>query len=129
MEISKAEWSVMEVLWPLGRATTREVYERIVEQGGEWSFSTVKTLLARLEQKGIVAGTKYGRSVTYEVVVKKPAALKRALDRFLEHFTGGEVAPLASYLVQAKKLSEKDLEALRAIVDAADKSSGKRRRG
>ena len=49
MDISKAEWSVMEVLWPLGRATTREVYERIVQQGGDWSFSTVKTLLARLE--------------------------------------------------------------------------------
>jgi predicted transcriptional regulator len=128
MDISKAEWSVMEVLWPIGRATTREVYERIAAQGGDWSFSTVKTLLARLEQKGIVAGTKYGRSVTYEVVVEKPAALKRAFDRFLEHFTGGEVAPLASYLAQAKNLSAKDLEALRAIVDDAEKTSGKGRR-
>jgi len=117
MEISQSEWTLMEILWPLGRATTREVYDRLVDQGGGWSFSTVKTLLARLERKGIIEGTKYGRSVTYEVRVKKPTALKRAFDRFLDQFTGGAVTPLASYLAQSPNLSEEDIETLKRIFE------------
>jgi predicted transcriptional regulator len=123
MEISKTEWTVMEALWPLGRATTREIYERLKDSGESWSFSTVKTLLLRLEEKGVVAGSKFGRSVTYEVRVKRPTALKRAFDRFLDQFTGGSISPLASYLAEAKELSEEDLAALREIVEAADKKN------
>ena len=51
--ITDAEHAVMEVLWEQDRLSAAEVCEAVCERRG-WSLATVKTLLARLVQKGVL---------------------------------------------------------------------------
>lgn len=53
--ITEAELAVMDVLWERPRQTAAEVCEEVCTARG-WSLATVKTLLARLVQKGRIWG-------------------------------------------------------------------------
>ena len=63
--ITDAEWEVMRVIWTQGKTTSREVHTLLNEKK-EWKSTTVKTLLSRLTDKGLVgtekAGNKIGRA-------------------------------------------------------------------
>ena len=52
VNISEAEWQIMEILWKKGRLTAAEIIDRAKDTG--WSESTVKTLIRRLNEKKII---------------------------------------------------------------------------
>ena len=51
MRLNDSEWKVMQALWGRHPATARDVLEQ-VERETAWAYTTVKTLLARLVEKG-----------------------------------------------------------------------------
>ncbi len=53
--IPDSELDVLKVLWDKGQATVREALETLRQDGRQWSYATVATLLDRLESKGLVA--------------------------------------------------------------------------
>ena len=55
--ITDAEWEVMRVIWTQGKTTSREVHTLLNEKK-EWKSTTVKTLLSRLTDKGLVGTEK-----------------------------------------------------------------------
>ena len=83
--------------------------------------TTVLKTMQRLEEKGLLireAGSRYGRGpIRYRASVEEQSVLPTLIRRFVERVLGGSDAPLAAYLAESesKRLSPKDLEALRAI--------------
>ena len=51
MKLSKAEWQIMNALWQDNPATARELMERMPSRVN-WAYTTVKTMLSRLVEKG-----------------------------------------------------------------------------
>lgn len=54
MKLSDTEWTVMHVLWKRSPASVRDVLEAVEADTG-WAYTTVKTILGRLAEKGVVA--------------------------------------------------------------------------
>ena len=52
--ISDAELELMKWLWERGPTTVRALHRGRTEDGREWAYTTVQTMLARLEEKGMV---------------------------------------------------------------------------
>ena len=52
--INDSEWSILQVLWEQERATATEVAHELADLRG-WAYSTVKTLLDRMAEKGLVS--------------------------------------------------------------------------
>src|SRR5918992_2496348 len=98
----------MEALWALGSASVREVQERLPE-GKRPAYTTVQTIVYRLEEKGAVRRVKkIGNAHIFEPVVTRKAAVRRLVDDLLAFF-GGSPRTLMAQMVEAGRLTLEDL--------------------
>ena len=108
------ELEVMEVLWERGSATVAEVREALED---EMAYTTVLTVLRRLEEKGFVAHDEEGRAHRYRPLVERAQARESALERLTKKLFQGSPELLLTHLVSQKKLSEAELRRLRDLVE------------
>ena len=73
INLTEAEWSVMECLWEDSPRTGREVTNYLEEKEG-WSRSTTLTLLSRLEAKGAVSSDSEGSKKTFSPILRRDDA-------------------------------------------------------
>jgi BlaI family penicillinase repressor len=111
-KLSKLELKVMEALWTLGSASVREVQESLPQKGRP-AYTTVQTVINRLEGKGAVRRKKkIGNAHIFEPVVSREAAHGRVIDELLALF-GGRAQPLISHLVESGKVTLEDIDEAR----------------
>jgi predicted transcriptional regulator len=108
------ELEVMEVLWERGPATVAEVREALED---EMAYTTVLTVLRRLEEKGYVGHEEEGRAHRYHALVERAAARESALERLTKKLFQGSPELLLTHLMSRRKLSKAELKRLRALVD------------
>jgi len=106
MHLSDAEWTVMRALWQGAPATAREIRERAPETG--WAHTTVKTLLARLVEKGAVSERKQGRASVYTPRITASQARRTALRGLVDRAFGGTFGSLVQHLVREERLDEEE---------------------
>ena len=113
--ISEAEHAVMEVLWTQAPLGAVEVAERVDPTRG-WSIRTVKTMLSRLLAKGALAHEQDGRRYLYRPTVAREDFVARESGRLLDRMFGGRVTPLVAHLAEQKRLTDKDIEEIEALL-------------
>ncbi len=124
LQLSDAEWTVMDAVWALDGdvVRAREVLD-VVEASTGWSYSTVKTLLGRLVEKGALTESKRGNVSVYAPKVTRSRARRSALRAFVDRAFGGTVGSLIHHLVAEEKLSPRQRDELRRLLDA-DREAG-----
>ena len=115
-----AELEVLKVLWEHERATVREVLDSLVAQGRAWAYTTVQTLLHRLETKGYVRGVKGKPAHVYEATLSRDEVLKGRLHDLAQQMCDGTTTPLLHALLDGGSFSRDDVEALRKLIDKLD---------
>lgn len=114
MRISDAELSVMDVLWSEPGIGAAEVASRITDH--DWSDKTVKTLLARLVDKGALKAEAEGRRYLYHPLVERADHRKSAVGRLADTLFGGRAAPLVAHLADSRDLTDDDIQELEQLV-------------
>ena len=122
---SETEWALLEALWQMERATAREVAERLSPSRG-WARSTVKTLLDRMVEKGLVRARQVGNVWEYEAAVEPAEAQRSAFRRFVEHAFGGSMAPALEFLAGEARLTAAQRESLRQMLKSKSGKDGRR---
>jgi len=111
IHLSRFELELMEILWTLGEASVREIWEAIQERRRP-AYTTVQTILTRLEEKKAVRRTrKIGNALLFEPLVAREPVYQRLIDDFLGLF-GGSAQPLVGRLLETGQLTLEDLKAL-----------------
>lgn len=106
--LTKFEMELMDRLWQLGSASVREIQESLPEKDRP-AYTTVQTMIYRLEEKGAVKRVKkIGNAHVFEPVITRKAAYRRIMDDLLELF-GGSAAPVMAHLVESGKLTLEDV--------------------
>jgi BlaI family penicillinase repressor len=124
VKLTRFEMEIMDALWDLGSASIREIHDRLPERKRP-AYTTVQTIIRRLEEKGAVRQTKQiGNAHIFEPVVTREAAHRRLIDELLDLF-GGSARPLMAHLAEAGKLNLEDLRELESIL--AQKGEGESR--
>ncbi len=124
-KLGDRELDIMKALWDSGGGTVAEVHELLVARRGNVAYTTVQTMLNRLEEKGHVRREKVGRAYMYKPVMKEPAAAKVAVRRVIDRFFGGDPAALATHLVEGT-VSDRDLARIEALI--ASRRDGEKKR-
>lgn len=119
MQLSEAEWKVMNVLWRTGAASAREVLEALHGETG-WAYTTVKTMLSRLEEKGAVGAKTVGGAAVYSTRIRQAATQRAALKSLVERAFGGTMSAFVHHLVARESLSAKEKAALRKLLAEQD---------
>jgi predicted transcriptional regulator len=94
---SPLELQALKVLWTLDSGTVADV-RAAMEPERELAYTTVLTLLDRLETKGAVQRRKQGRGYVYSPALSREAALERALEGIASDFFQGSRERLMAYL-------------------------------
>ena len=121
-KVTRFELELLEQLWKLGTASVREVQEGLPEKNRP-AYTTVQTMIYRLEEKGAVRRVKkIGNAHIFEPVFTRKAVYRRLVDDLLSLF-GGTAAPLMSHLAESGKLSLADVREAERILAKLEKKS------
>jgi predicted transcriptional regulator len=118
--LTEVELELMTILWQLGGGTVNDVIAAL-PAGRALAYTSVSTILRILEQKGVLVAEKVGRGHRYCPRFSKDAYQAFALEDVVGKVFDGEPVDLVRRMVDARQLSKKDLKALRALIERADK--------
>jgi predicted transcriptional regulator len=121
-DLTRRERQIMDILYRLGRATAGDVMR---ELPGDPAYSTVRTQLRVLEEKGHVHHEEEGLRYVYVPAVARTAARKSALRHLVETFFDGSTEKTVAALLggDASKLSEDELNRIAALIRKAREES------
>jgi predicted transcriptional regulator len=119
MKISGAESQVMEALWRRAPLAAEEIFADVGQAQG-WALPTLKTLLARLVEKGALATEKDGRRFLYRPLVARDDYVEAESQGLLDRLFDGRLAPLVSHFSERQKLSSQDIADLKRLIQELD---------
>ena len=122
--LSKRERQIMDILYRRGRATAGEVMDQLA---GDPSYSTVRTQLRVLEDKGHVRHEEEGLRYVYMPAVPRHAARKSALRHLVDTFFDGSAEKVVAAVLggESARLTDEELTRIAELVAKARKE-GKR---
>ena len=121
IDLTDAEWQVMECLWAGGPLTGREAAEELERRMG-WSRSTVLTLLRRLEEKGAAAAQAGAGCRLFRALIRREDAARQETERFLDRVYQGSLSLLVNTMAEKQPLSPQEIGELYAILQKAEEA-------
>jgi len=126
-QLTLREREIVNALFALGnRASAEEIRSRLTNPPSD---SSVRVMLTRLEQKGVLKHQADGRKFLYSVTTPPAVAKKTGLQQYLQTFFGGSLARMMTSLVADSSFSEDELDALSAEIERARKDTRSRASG
>ena len=126
MQISDSEWDVMEPIWQAGACTAADVIKQL-RTTHDWNHSTIRTLLARLVEKGALAYDVDGARYIYRAAVSRERCVRMEGRSFLDKVFGGDVSALLAHFVADAALDQVQIEQLRQLLAQKQKPREKRK--
>ena len=118
-----SELTVLKSLWQEGPGTVREVDRRLRALGRRWAYTTLQTLLTRLEAKELVQVDRSGFAHIFTAAVSRDEFLNGRLETLAADVCDGTKMPLVLALVEGAKFSEEDIARFRELLDTLDRQS------
>lgn len=115
--LSESELDVLKTLWELGAGTVRELNAALPRKGRNWAYTTVQTLLARLEAKGCVACDREATAHRFRPTVSRDDLLQQRLIALEQDLCEGAAMPLVHALVAGHRFSAEEIAEFRRILD------------
>ena len=112
-DLSRFELECLRRLWKQGDASVREVHGALDDAP---SYSTVRKIFERLEDKGAVTRVRRdGNAWVYRSTVKPAAMIRKEILRFLDSLFDGAAAPLMAHLAEMDAISLEDLREIERL--------------
>ena len=128
-ELTDVEWTIMKVIWANEPCAAGTVQELLAQDKG-WAYSTIKTTMDRMVQKGLLSITKIRNVQLFSSTVSRTQASKGEFHKMLKRAFDGALGPMVQYLMENEKLSPGDMEQLRSLVsrsNSKDKAKGEKK--
>ena len=116
LQLSELQLVLMRVLWARGEATTSQVHEAL-SGNRSLAYTTVATLLRRLEARGLVSHRRQGRQFVYAPVVSEGAVRRSMVSGLLDNLFRGDRVALVSHPLGEDAVSADELNAIREALD------------
>jgi len=105
----------MQVLWHQSEAPVSDVH-RIVSPERDLAYTTVATMLRKMEAKGLVRHRLEGRSFIYRAAVAEETVSKGMADHLLEKLFEGSLAEMVNHLLSSREVSRDELSKLEQLI-------------
>ncbi len=119
IKLTRFEMEIMEAVWKVGSGSVREIQEALAPENRP-AYTTVQTIIYRLEEKGAVCRVKkIGNAHIFEAVMTRQSAKQKIVNDLLDLF-GGSARPLMAHLAEAGKLRLEDIREMEAMLTELD---------
>ena len=110
------ELEIMKVIWPLGQATVREVYDALRARRTV-AYTTVQTMMNILETKGHLKKEPGEKAQTYAPVRPQRLVVQSMVREFVNRVFDGSARPLLVHLLKEKGLTDAERKQLQRLLD------------
>ena len=125
-QLTGLQIDVLRALWERGEATIIEVWEALRPKR-RLAQTTVATILARLEKRGVLAHRVEGRQYVYRATVSERDVRRSMVAELTESLFEGRPADLISHLLSSREIAPGDLERVKELIEEKERAHGRRR--
>jgi predicted transcriptional regulator len=115
---------IMRVLWRCGPLGVAEVRERL--DGDDLAYTTVATMLRKMEDRGLVAHAAQDRRFIYRAAVNEHDVTRSMADDLVDRLFEGSLAQTVSHLLQTREVDEDELTQLEKLIRKRKSKNGKK---
>lgn len=112
------ELSILRVLWDLGPATVRQVFD-VLGADRDLAYTAVLKMMQTMVDKGLLVRDEAGRSHVYRPAQARDHTLRHLVDDLLERAFGGSALDLLATTLSSRKLAPKEREELTLLLAQA----------
>lgn len=123
LQLSDSEWSLMKILWDHAPASVNDIAEQAY-QTTQWHPKTVRTMLIRLDKKGIVTYTVNNGIQHYEPLYSREECESQATQSFLQRVFDGALTPMVAHFSRKQKFTQEEKQALLKLLNEDDTQEG-----
>jgi len=123
-DLGKLQRSVIEVVWELGEASVHQVREELNHKK-KLAYTTVLTAMQKLEKAGWLRHRTEGKVYIYAPTRTREQAGANSVRKFLDRIFDGDALLMFQHLMRQSKLSDKELQELRKMIDEKRKEMKK----
>lgn len=113
--LAELQLAIMQVLWDRGEATVGDV-QKALEPTRQLAYTTVGTMLARLEQNGQVSHRTDGRMNVYRARVRRDSVNRTMVSDLARRLCSGDITQLVCHLLSECDVSRDELSALKKLI-------------
>ena len=103
--------AIMGLLWSRREATAAEVHSALLEERG-LAVTTIKTMLRKMEERGIVTHRAEGRTFIYRPAIAESDVRESMVGEVVQRMFAGDGAALVNHLIEAGEIDLDELEEL-----------------
>ncbi len=119
---TEGELEILAVLWDLGKATVREVFEEIskTKEGG---YTTTLKLMQIMLEKGYVERDSSSKTHIYEAIISKENTQKQFVGKLIDNLFAGSSSEMVLQALGGHKTSTAELEKIEALISMLKKQN------
>jgi predicted transcriptional regulator len=115
-QLASLQLAIMRILWRMEEATVGDVRDALADEGRALAYTTVATMLAKMERKGQVAHRAGRKAFVYYPVLRQEQVSRSMVADLAQRLFGGDVTLMVSHLLDGCELSSDELARLKALV-------------
>jgi BlaI family transcriptional regulator, penicillinase repressor len=120
VKLSGRQLAIMRVVWDFGEATVADV-QQALDLERPLAYSTVATVMSRMEQKGLLRHRAEGRVFHYRPAVSEDGIGTSMVGELVERIFGGSPADLVSHLLKSEQVDSDELDRIKQLVRQYEK--------
>ena len=105
---------ILRVLWGSEEATVSAVQRELADE--RLAYTTVATMLRKMEQRGLVGHVEEGRRFVYRAAVAEDEVTRSMADDFVDRLFDGSLADAVSHLLDGREVSRDELDRLERLI-------------
>jgi predicted transcriptional regulator len=113
--LTPQELEIMKVVWRMGPATVRDVYEDLLSRR-RIAYTSVMTMMNVLERKGHLRKAAQDRAFVYEPTAPQKRVLASMVGEFVDRVFNGSASPLLQHLFEDERLTDQDLREIQRLL-------------
>lgn len=114
-ELTGGEWAIMQAVWDLEPCAAPSVREAL-EKERQWAYSTVKTLMDRMVEKGFLRTERIRNLTLYRSAITLAQARRGEVRRTLKRAFDGALTPMMEFLIESENIGEGELKELERLI-------------
>jgi predicted transcriptional regulator len=115
-DLGDLQRAVIEVVWELGEASVHQVRKRLARKK-KLAYTTVLTAMQKLEKAGWLRHRAQGKTYIYLPTRSREQAGAKSVQKFMERIFDGDALLMFQHLMRQSKLSNKELQELRKMIE------------
>lgn len=115
IRLGRLEMQIMNVVWDKGQATVHDVKD-VISRGRKPAYSTILTMMRKLEAKGYLSHDVDERTYVYRATISRQTVRQGVIGDLLDRLFEGSPLLLLNSLVEQNRISEEELREIRKLI-------------